>query len=212
MTWYIPPEWTPTLYTALAPFYDGFAQRVSREARRRATELLNVQDGDAVLIAGCGTGLSIPLLPNKRPAVRITGVDRSKAMLRRARRRATGKPNVTLQQADILSLPFETGSFDAILSAYVLDLLRPPRRVDALHEMKRVSKPGARIVTITPALPERADERLWDLLVRAVPIALGGGKPTDLTTALQNAGWQVAESLRTRNVGLASHLLRAVHV
>jgi SAM-dependent methyltransferase len=60
---------------------------------------------------GCGTGLALPLLV--RDGWAVTGVDASAAQLARAAPRANG---AALLQADAHDLPFDDGSFDAVVS------------------------------------------------------------------------------------------------
>jgi ubiquinone/menaquinone biosynthesis C-methylase UbiE len=48
-----------------------------------------------------------------------------------------------LEQADVLSLPYDDQSFDVVMAAHVLEHLSDPRR--ALKEMIRVLKPGGMV-------------------------------------------------------------------
>lgn len=57
----LPQSSLPALYRGLAPVYDPFARFVSGAARRIALDRIGRPRGD-VLVAGCGTGLSLPPL------------------------------------------------------------------------------------------------------------------------------------------------------
>ena len=66
-----------------------------------------------------------------------------------------------LQQADVMSLPYEDQSFDAVMAAHVLEHLPDPQR--ALAEMVRVLKPGGMVfLCVTrPSLFGALVQLLW---------------------------------------------------
>jgi ubiquinone/menaquinone biosynthesis C-methylase UbiE len=89
-------------------------------------------------------------------------------MLEQARKAQaeTGRTNLTWTQGDVMALPFPDAHFSIVSSRFAFHHLLDP--LAALHEMKRVCKPGGRIVVadMAPA-PEKADalnaeERLRD--------------------------------------------------
>ena len=49
-------------YRRWAPVYDAVLGRLFAGARRRAIALLNLQQGERVVLPGVGTGLDLPLL------------------------------------------------------------------------------------------------------------------------------------------------------
>jgi phosphatidylethanolamine/phosphatidyl-N-methylethanolamine N-methyltransferase len=142
-------------YSLWAPWYDAMMARATRfdEVRRHAIERLCLQPGDRLLIVGAGTGLDLPHVP---PAVHVTAVDVTPAMLARLRLRATdlGR-DVAVQIADARQLPFESGSFDAVILHLVLAVMPDP--ASGLLEAERVVKPGGRISVFDKFL--RVDER-----------------------------------------------------
>ena len=76
----------PLLYTVIAPVHDVLAKRVATRARHIALSWLVVQDGECVLELAPGTGLAFHRLVQANPSGQTLGLDRSSAMLRRARR------------------------------------------------------------------------------------------------------------------------------
>ncbi len=56
-----------------------------------------------------------------------------------------GNDVVTLQRGSALHLPYATTSFDAVFSAFMLDLIDTPDIPGVLNEMRRVLKPGGRV-------------------------------------------------------------------
>ena len=132
-----------------APFYDWENARTlgRRDVPfwRRAASRVEGR----VLELGCGTGrISLPLA---RAGVSLVGVDRSAAMLARARRRVlrrhTAWPErqaLTLVQGDIRALPFGTGGFSMVVAPYgVLQSLLRDRDLSAtLDSVARVLAVG----------------------------------------------------------------------
>lgn len=114
--------------------YREFLDEVVREAR--------VKEGDIILEAGAGTG-SLALLLEKAGA-KVTGLD----FLKEALDIYKGKnPEARVVLADLTRpLPFKTGSFDTITCSNVLYGVPAEGRLKVLTEMKRVLKPGGRIV------------------------------------------------------------------
>jgi ubiquinone/menaquinone biosynthesis C-methylase UbiE len=108
---------------------------------------LTVSRGDRVLDAGCGSGSMARLIARSFPEVEVTGVDLREPYLEFARRqaRSEGLHNVSFQFADVFALPFADGSFDVVWTKYLLQWLKEPKR--ALHELKRVTRPGGMVVS-----------------------------------------------------------------
>ncbi|MGZ8630550.1 MAG: class I SAM-dependent methyltransferase [Actinomycetota bacterium] len=91
-----------------------------------------------------GTGLN---LSNYAPDVHLTGIDLTPEMLALARNRAAdlGRP-VTLCEGDAQALPFPDGAFDTVLATYAMCSVPDERRT--ILEMKRVLKPGGRLILV----------------------------------------------------------------
>jgi ubiquinone/menaquinone biosynthesis C-methylase UbiE len=120
-----------------ALLYDPFlalGERRGMAAHRRAL-LADVRG--RVLEVGAGTGLNLPYYPE---AVDLVLTEPDPSMLRRLRRRA---PAVA---APAEALPFDDASFDAVVSTMVLCTVADP--VAAVREMRRVLRPGGRLVFI----------------------------------------------------------------
>lgn len=123
-------------YTIIAPFYDLAVSAATRHMRKTNVEQLDqyTRPGDRLLLSGIGTGLDIPHLPTDR---RYTGIDITPAMLQKAQR-YTGKIDIELKVGDVMELPFNDESFDAIVMHLILAVVPNPLR--ALQEAQRVVK------------------------------------------------------------------------
>lgn len=100
--------------------------------------------GQRLLDVGCGTGHHMRELQARD--FQVSGVDGSEEMLKVARRI---NPGLDIRTADVEALPFESNSFDWILSIEVLRYLPDFRQT--VKEMGRVLAPGGKaVVTACP--------------------------------------------------------------
>ena len=98
--------------------YDACAGAYDRDRRAAGgveiEPLLNrLDEGDKVLDIGCRAG--VPVARSLSERFRVTGVDVSREMVRRARRNV---PDGTFMCADIMSVDFPLSSFDAVVAFY----------------------------------------------------------------------------------------------
>jgi SAM-dependent methyltransferase len=123
-----------------------------RDVAARSIEAMEIQPGSQVLDVGCGTGVLLPALAALvGPEGRVVGVDHAVTMLDRARERvdASGFGGVVeLVHGDAAALPLPDATFDAVHVERVLMHLDDPD--SAIREMRRVARPGARIVAAEP--------------------------------------------------------------
>jgi demethylmenaquinone methyltransferase/2-methoxy-6-polyprenyl-1,4-benzoquinol methylase len=151
------------LFAAIARRYDLLNDIQSlglhRRWKRRVVELAAVKSGDRALDLCCGTGDLAFALAQRGAAV--TGLDFSKAMLEiaEARRLKNSKlktQNLKFIQGDAQQIPFSDASFDIVTVGYGLRNLASWEA--GLAEMRRVAKPGARLVVLDFGKPPNA---LW---------------------------------------------------
>jgi demethylmenaquinone methyltransferase/2-methoxy-6-polyprenyl-1,4-benzoquinol methylase len=149
-------------YRVFAAFYDVLSAEhaVYRAGRRLGINALGLRPGQRVLDIGCGTGLNFTLLRDRiGPAGTIIGIDRSAAMLERARHRAAsrGWANIVLIEADLLTLDpgavrriiaglGGAGTAQAALATYSLSLM--PDHQAAWNSMVSLLDDGARVSVV----------------------------------------------------------------
>jgi SAM-dependent methyltransferase len=128
----------------LLPLYDPLTRLLgSRRAHRLLAEEADVQPGQRVLEIGCGTGNLLLRVKRLRPDAAGTGLDPDpRALARAARKARRAHLPVRLDQGFADRMPYPDGSFDRVLSAFMLHHLEPGDRVAALREVRRVLAPG----------------------------------------------------------------------
>jgi ubiquinone/menaquinone biosynthesis C-methylase UbiE len=106
--------------------------------------------GESVLDVGCGTG-SLALAAKRQVGEggSVSGIDASPEMIERARIKAR-KAGIegTFEIASADALPFSDARFDVVLSTVMLHHLPRAMRSAAVREMKRVLKPGGRVLLV----------------------------------------------------------------
>ena len=132
-------------YARWAPVYDlvfGAVFDRGRKASIAAAERV----GGRILEVGVGTGLSLPAYTWTN---RLTGVDLSAPMLRKAKARVAEHrlTNVDgLAVMDAQHLGFQDGSFDVVVAQYVITAVPDPEAT--LDEFARVTRPGGEIILV----------------------------------------------------------------
>jgi len=147
------------------PFAHAQAIR-NQEALDRIVTLSGAGPEDTSLDVACGPGLLACAFA--RVVRHAVGLDLTPAMLEQARKTQAEQRlnNLTWQQGDVMALPYPDAHFSIVSSRFAFHHFENP--LGALREMKRVVKPGGRVVVadMAPA-PEKADalnaeERLRD--------------------------------------------------
>jgi phosphatidylethanolamine/phosphatidyl-N-methylethanolamine N-methyltransferase len=133
-------------YRLFAGSYDFVFGPIFHPGRKAAVQVANDRPNQRILEVGVGTGLS---LPHFRRDARVVGIDVSKEMLAKARRRVQHGQLAQVEallEMDAERTTFEDNSFDAVLALYVASVVPSPERFVA--EMRRVCKPGGTIVIV----------------------------------------------------------------
>ena len=199
----LPADGVRRMFDRIAPVYDAMNRVMTAgldQRWRRITIDETVRAGDRVLDACCGTG-DLAIVARARGAD-VVGLDFSERMLERARKK---EPQIEWLEGDVLALPFDDGSFDAVTVGFgvrnVVDLEA------SLRELRRVLRPGGRlgILEITTPRGRLAPfYRVWfDRIVPALGKMLPGGAaytylpasvrrfpgPDDLAVLLERTGF-----------------------
>lgn len=142
-------------FSAVAEQWDGVRGELYG-ARFDLLGLLGLVDPEwTVGDFGCGTGqLAAALAPF---VGRVVAVDSSAAMLRAAKARLAGAPNVELRRGRLEDLPVEDGEVDLACLFLVLHHTAEPSRV--VREAERALRPGGTLLVVDMRPHEREDLR-----------------------------------------------------
>jgi demethylmenaquinone methyltransferase/2-methoxy-6-polyprenyl-1,4-benzoquinol methylase len=201
------PSDVQRMFDAVARRYDVTNDVLSmgqdRRWRKAVLEAVDAGPGDRVLDLAAGTGTSsVPFA--ERGAV-VVPCDFSLGMLAVGKR---ARPSLPFTAGDATQLPFADGTFDAVTISFGLRNVVDP--LAGLREMRRVTRPGGRLVVCEFSHPTFAPFRTvyLEYLMKALPaIARGVSSSPDayvylaesirawpdqagLAALLADAGWQ----------------------
>jgi ubiquinone/menaquinone biosynthesis C-methylase UbiE len=129
--------------------FDTFVMRgrIGR-LREEVIERAGLGPGARMLDVGCGTGtLAIRAAARVGDSGEVVGIDPAPRQIARAQAKARrSRRSPEFRQATVQDLPFPDGSFDAVTSTLMMHHLPAEVRDRALCEIRRVLKPGGRLV------------------------------------------------------------------
>lgn len=135
--------------------WDELRQELYGETAELSAVLALLDDAWTVGDLGCGTGRVADRLA---PWIaRLVAVDASRSMLDEARRRLARHDNVDLRRGELEELPLDDGELDMALLVLVLHHLPQPEVV--LAEVRRVLRPGGRLVVLDMVPHDRTEYR-----------------------------------------------------
>lgn len=104
---------------------------------------------------GCGTGNAAELLAGR--VRKVVAIDASDVMLRAAKKRLGATKGVEFRQGPLERLPLKDASVDAAVCVLVLHHVDEPE--NATREMRRIVKPGGRVLVVDMFEHDRREYR-----------------------------------------------------
>ena len=177
-------DFVENVYDKLAKVYDLIFGPTLHPGRLQAIERMKIQPGERVLEVGVGTGINLSLYPREAS---VTGIDFSSSMLEKARERAARKDAapVRLLQMDAAALRFADDSFDIVYAPYLISVVPDPVKV--AQEMRRVCRPGGRIIFLNHFLSPNPVLSRVERLISPFTIHIGFKSDLDLPAFLAQA-------------------------
>jgi ubiquinone/menaquinone biosynthesis C-methylase UbiE len=199
-------------YNWIAPIYDLFGILMESKARQRAIDMAAIKNGEKILEVAFGTGLNFVEILKRNPQGWVNGIDVSMKMLERARKRIskTGQKNYTLYLGDCRHLPFEDGTFDILMTQYLLDILPVEDFIPILLEFRRVLKDGGRIVLVNMTKGERWLNKIYEEIYKLKPPLLAGCRGVMAQPFLEEIGFKEFEREFVSQLGFPSEVVLGV--
>jgi demethylmenaquinone methyltransferase / 2-methoxy-6-polyprenyl-1,4-benzoquinol methylase len=146
------------MFGRIAPHYDfvsrAFSYGMDRRWKEYGVQRASLPENAVILDLASGSGDFSRIVLNRLPSGRAVAVDVTEGMLHRAREHGVKE----IACADVATLPFPSESFAAVLIGY--GLRNFPDLEAAIREIKRVTRPGGKILSLDFFLPENRILRL----------------------------------------------------
>ena len=180
-------DFVARVYENIAWFYDFTFGPALHWGRMQAIQRMGIKAGDRVLEVGVGTGINADLYPRD---CAVTGIDLSDSMLEKARDRVARKDvrNVRLLEMDAADLRFADDAFDIVYAPYVISVVPDP--VAVAREMRRVCRPGGRIVILNHFRSASPTGAWLERMIAPFTLYLGFKSDLDLPAFLVQADLQ----------------------
>ena len=188
-------------YDRISRFYEMLTTS-EKGIIHRGIEILALQPGERMLEVGCGPGTGLKLITETTPGIKaLVGFDLSRKMLLQSRRKQIS-PHPHHIQGDSAHLPLGSDAFDALFSAFTLELFSGEEIHVVLSEYSRVLKPDGRLGIVSLAgSPRTLSVRLYELAHQLFPVAVDC-RPIPLIDLLEKNGFYIQTAEKTLNWGL----------
>ena len=177
-------DFVTKVYENIAWAYDFTFGPTLHAGRIQAIQRMGIKPGDRILEVGVGTGINCSLYPSD---CAITGIDLSEPMLEKAHERVQrkGLSNIRLLAMDAADLKFPDNSFDIVYAPYVISVVPDP--VAVVREMRRVCRPGGRLVILNHFRGTGKFGGWLDRLISPLTVHIGFKSDLDLPAFLAQA-------------------------
>jgi len=183
-------------YDRLSHIYDGLAGSSETQFMHLGLDMLAITPGETILEIGCGTGKALVELSHQTgTSGKVTAIDLSRGMLRKTSQRLAKAglgQRVSLLEGDGASLPYKSGTFNAVFICFTLELFDTPEIPLVLAECRRMLIPKGRLGVVAMLKSEQPGwiERLYEWLHDKLPTYVDC-RPIDAQAMIQQAGFSL---------------------
>ena len=183
---------TDSIHYSPASLNRSYAAPEIVHQRARTLEALDIQQGEAALDVGCGSGfLSEEFCRRVGDGGRVIAIDKSAEMVDAARARCAGHTEFSAREGNVTLLEFSGQTFDLVACTQVLLYVADVEQ--AIKEMVRVLKPGGRLAILETDWRTAVMRTSHEDLTRAIYDAWDATVPSPnlpvrLKKLMQNAG------------------------
>lgn len=172
------------VYEKISGVYDLTFGPTLHPGRLQALERMAIAEGRSVLEVGVGTGINLRHYPR---SCQVVGIDLSSGMLEKARERIVknGLRNVSVVEMDAAALTFDDNTFDIVYAPYLISVVPDP--VAVVREMRRVCKPGGRIVILNHFKSKNPVLSRIETAISPLTVHIGFKSDLDLPRFLEQA-------------------------
>jgi phosphatidylethanolamine/phosphatidyl-N-methylethanolamine N-methyltransferase len=174
-------DFVTRVYENLTWAYDWTFGPTLHTGRVQAIQRMAIRPGERMLEVGVGTGINTLLYPRD---CSVTGIDLTGSMLDKARDRVEreGIRNVRLLEMDAADLKFADDTFDIVYAPYLISVVPDP--IAVAREMRRVCRPGGRIVFLNHFLSANPVLAWLERLISPLTVHIGFKSDLDLPAFL----------------------------
>jgi len=171
----------------IVPLLINWSMRQKNLAAYRA-RIIPAAEG-RVLEIGIGSGLNLPFYSHN--VARVIGLEPSPRLLAMARRvERTGNGSVEFIEGSAEAIPLQNASVDTVVTTWTLCSI--PDALRALRDMRRVLRPGGRLLFVEHGRAPDPNVIWWQDRLTPVWKRLGGGCHLNraIGTLIEGAGFQ----------------------
>jgi ubiquinone/menaquinone biosynthesis C-methylase UbiE len=208
-------ERTRRVYDMVASVYPVSTFFFHSKAHACALRHSGIRNGMRVLEVATGSGEMFRRLVKANPDGRTFGLDLSPNMAAhtlRVARKACPQAEAHCGAVDVRSLPFRSGSFDAVMCCYLLELLSQEDIQLTLREIRRVLRAGGKFSLVVIGQNVKMFNHLYTVGGNLVPAFWGRQVESSVPELIREAGMRVVTDRFVRQGFYPSRVLVAENV
>jgi len=194
-------------------YYDFWAKLTETSAQQLSLEWSGLEGKSNVLEIATGTGLFFEKLVNRNPEGYTAGIDFSREMLAKAKKRIRPylkNHYIDLKLESVYNMQLRDGRFDFIFNNFMLDLLPEEDFIPILEQYHTLLKKNGKLMVCSMAFPEKWYQHHWYKLAKSFPDILAGCRPVQLQPYLEKTRFKILNKRLVSQMTFPSEVLMAI--